>query len=319
MKEHFKVCQERSLSEKGPVAISTMTGWNRLEIHVESQLLPCNLDSQSALIMSCFPESSQSSACGDEQTRYCQTWELRPSKGLGVSGPIFQVVSFARFGSKVWSCTHAPSWAMTSAIGGSHVRQRPCQAELANAMIARSECLRRKSYTIKKKCFSLNFTYVVAFCRLNRRFGPTFSVRNSHFSGGRIFKMHSESAEGLKLRVRNFRWCKPDLTTNGRSLWEGSTCTGVGGENFRWLHRPWHSCFGTLTVCLLDLQLVAQASKNGKSHDYDQQLHVWDKVSYPSPKSRSQNAKDRVTVGDARNCPHTGMHESPNLNGQKHP
>ena len=31
---------------------------------------------------------------------YSQTWELRPPKGLGVSGPIFQVVSFARFGSK---------------------------------------------------------------------------------------------------------------------------------------------------------------------------------------------------------------------------
>ena len=31
---------------------------------------------------------------------YSQTWELRPPTGLGVSGPIFQVVSFARFGSK---------------------------------------------------------------------------------------------------------------------------------------------------------------------------------------------------------------------------
>ena len=33
-------------------------------------------------------------------SNYSQTWELRPPKGLGVSGPIFQVVSFARFGSK---------------------------------------------------------------------------------------------------------------------------------------------------------------------------------------------------------------------------
>ena len=31
---------------------------------------------------------------------YSQTWEIRPPKGLGVSGPIFQVVSFARFCSK---------------------------------------------------------------------------------------------------------------------------------------------------------------------------------------------------------------------------
>ena len=32
-----------------------------------------------------------------------QTWELRPPKGLGVSGPIFQVVSLARFGSKLFN------------------------------------------------------------------------------------------------------------------------------------------------------------------------------------------------------------------------
>ena len=34
-----------------------------------------------------------------ENSKYSQTWELRPPKGLGASGPIFQVVSFARFGS----------------------------------------------------------------------------------------------------------------------------------------------------------------------------------------------------------------------------
>ena len=41
-------------------------------------------------------EGAQSSAL----IYYSQTWELRPPKGLGVSGPILQVVSFARFGSK---------------------------------------------------------------------------------------------------------------------------------------------------------------------------------------------------------------------------
>ena len=49
--------------------------------------------------------------------KYSQTWELRPPKGLGVSGPISQVVSFARFGSKffnmelyTWPCeSHAIS------------------------------------------------------------------------------------------------------------------------------------------------------------------------------------------------------------------
>ena len=52
----------------------------------------------------------------------------------------------------------------------------------------------------QKKCFSLNFTYVVAFCRLDRRFGPTFSVRNSHFSGGRIFKNALRTFESVNSR-----------------------------------------------------------------------------------------------------------------------
>ena len=34
---------------------------------------------------------------------YSQTCELRPPKGPGVSGPISQVVSFARFGSKIFN------------------------------------------------------------------------------------------------------------------------------------------------------------------------------------------------------------------------
>ena len=40
---------------------------------------------------------------GSLRNWYSQTWELRPPKGLGVSGPIFQVVSFARFGSKFFN------------------------------------------------------------------------------------------------------------------------------------------------------------------------------------------------------------------------
>ena len=122
---------------------------------------------------------------------YSQTCELRPPKGLGISGPISQVVSFARFGSTIFytcPCTsqrHQQSALPTCTRGRNW--QRPCQAELVNVMIARSECLRRKSWMIEKY-FSLNLTYVVAFHRLNRHFGPTSGVRNSHFSGGRNFK-----------------------------------------------------------------------------------------------------------------------------------
>ena len=69
-----------------------------------------------------------------------------------------------------------------------------------------------------KKCFSLNLTYVVAFLRLNRRFGPTFGVRNSHFSGGRIFKNAVRTVESANWRDWNcvsavFRW---SLLSGGR-------------------------------------------------------------------------------------------------------
>ena len=69
-----------------------------------------------------------------------------------------------------------------------------------------------------KKGFSLNLTYVVAFLRLNRRFGPTFGVRNSHFSGGRIFKNAVRTFESANWRDWNcvsavFRW---SLLSGGR-------------------------------------------------------------------------------------------------------
>ena len=85
-------------------------------------------------------------------------------------------------------------------------------------MIARSECLRRKSSTIKKVFFAQFYVYVVAFCRLDRRFGPTFGVRNSHFSGGRIFKNALRTFESANSRDWNsvssiFRW---SLLSGGR-------------------------------------------------------------------------------------------------------
>ena len=59
----------------------------------------------------------------NEINEYSQTCELRPPKGLGISGPISQVVSFARFGSKIFNTElhmplHEPA---TSAIGSPHV------------------------------------------------------------------------------------------------------------------------------------------------------------------------------------------------------
>ena len=55
---------------------------------------------------------------------YSQTCEFRPPKGLGISGPISQVVSFARFGSKIFNIDTCPRTSQrhhASAIGSSHM------------------------------------------------------------------------------------------------------------------------------------------------------------------------------------------------------
>ena len=126
------------------------------------------------------------------------------------------LINFVRFGSKIfntefYTCPcqrHQRSVVPTCTRGRNW--QRPCQTELVNMMIARLECLRRKSWTIEKY-FSLNLTYVVAFHRLNRHFGPTSGVRNSHFSGGRNFKNALRTFESANWRDWNcvssiFRW-----------------------------------------------------------------------------------------------------------------
>ena len=73
--------------------------------------------------------------------------------------------------------------------GGGGVTGRNCakRSLLANAMIVRSESLRRKRWTIEK-WYSLNLTYVVTFLSVNWGLWPTSGVCNSHFSGGRTFK-----------------------------------------------------------------------------------------------------------------------------------
>ena len=123
-----------------PLSFTTQNGWknHRLSWHCRFiRLLPSSLR-----------------LAGSEWTSlYSQTWKLRPPKGLGVSGPIFQVVSFARFGSKLfktwlYTCpfaSHDISDRWFPPVSGGRIWQQPCQAELANAMIARLECLRRKS------------------------------------------------------------------------------------------------------------------------------------------------------------------------------
>ena len=76
-------------------------------------------------------------------------------------------------------------------------------------MIARSECRRRKSWTIKK-CFSLNFDVCVHFSQVESTLKvdlwcPQFAfLRWSHFQECTPYIWIRE-LKGLKLRVRNFQ------------------------------------------------------------------------------------------------------------------
>ena len=126
---------------------------------------------------------------------YSQTWEIQPPKGLGVSGPIFQVVSFARFCSKIFKmelhtcpcASHDISDRWFPRVSGGVIGNDHAKRSLKTRRSrVRSACEGKLGN--QKSVFRCNLTYVVAFCRLNRRFEPTVGVRNSHFSGGHIFK-----------------------------------------------------------------------------------------------------------------------------------
>ena len=149
---------------------------------------------------------------------------ITTTEGTG-SGPIIQVVSFARFGSKLFNmelytclcASHNISDRWLPHVGGGVIGN-----DHDNWSLQTRWSLVRSAYEGKvrqtKKCFSLSLTYVVAFLRLNRRFGPTFGVRNSHFSGGRIFKNAVRTFESANWRDWNcvsaiFRW---SLLSGGR-------------------------------------------------------------------------------------------------------
>ena len=105
----------------------------------------------------------------------------------------------------------------------------------------------------QKSVFRCNLTHVVAFCRLNRRFGPTFGVRNSHFSGGRIFKNALRTFESANWRdwicvSAIFRW---SLLSGGRK--DRFDCILIQSRDLAMIAR-WHQC-GTMTS-----QILARAS-----------------------------------------------------------
>ena len=126
--------------------------------------------------------------------KYSQTWEIRPPKGLGVSDPIFQVVSFARFGSKIfkmelYTCpcaSHDISDRWFPRVSGGVIGNDNAKRSLKNAKIARSECLRRKVRQ-SKMCFSLQFDACGRFLQVESTLWADFRcpqfafLRWSHF------------------------------------------------------------------------------------------------------------------------------------------
>ena len=91
----------------------------------------------------------------------------------------------------------------------------------------------------QKSVFRCNLTHVVAFCRLNRPFGPTAGVRNSHFSGGRIFKNTSvhlnPRIEGTEIVCPQFsggRFCQVVARTGStvRSIQNAIFLSGTNGS-----------------------------------------------------------------------------------------
>ena len=100
----------------------------------------------------------------------------------------------------------------TSVIGCSHmfagcIWQRPCQAELDNATIAQSECLRRKSRTVENVFFAQvdvcgRFSYVESTLWDDLRCPQFAFLRWSHFQE-RTPYIWIREFKGLKLRVRN--------------------------------------------------------------------------------------------------------------------
>ena len=148
-------------------------------------------------------------------SKYSQTCKLRPPKGLGRSGPISQVVSFARLGFKffnmeLYTCpcaSHCHQRLVVPTCTWGRNWQRPCQEDLANAMIARPECLRGKSWTIEKVFFA-QFDVCGRFSQVESKFWADLRCPQFAFLRWSHFQERTPSIcelKGLKLRVRNFQ------------------------------------------------------------------------------------------------------------------
>ena len=152
---------------------------------------------------------------------YSETCELRPPNGLGISGPISQVVSFARFGSKIFnmklytgmtcvSHQHQRSVVPTCTRGRSW--QRPCKRDDCSFGVPAKEKLDNQKSVFRSIWHNY---YVVAFRRLNRRLGrpPVYTIRISQVAAfSRAHSVHlNPRIKGTKIACPQFsggRFCQ---------------------------------------------------------------------------------------------------------------
>ena len=140
------------------------------------------------------------------------TTEGTGSKWSYFSGGLICQVLFKKFQNGVVHMPLREPWHQRSVIPTckrGRKWQRPCQAELENAKIARSECLRRKVRQ-SKKCFSLQFDACGRFLQVKLTLWADFRCPQFAFLRWSHFQEHIpyiwiRELKGLKLCVRNFQ------------------------------------------------------------------------------------------------------------------
>ena len=173
---------------------------------------------------------------------YSQTWELRPPKGLGVSGPIFQVVLFARFGSKnfnmeLYTCPCASHdisdrW-FPRVSGATTLLNGACKRDDRSFGVPAKEKLHNQKSVFRSilRMWSLFAGWIDALGR------PSVSaIRISQVVAfSRTHSVHLNPRNGLKLCVRNFQVVARTGSTVdqmvvglGRRLEVGKTIFGRG-------------------------------------------------------------------------------------------
>ena len=220
-----------------------------------------------------------------KDTKYSQTCELRPPKGLGINGPITQVVSFARFGSEIfnmklytWPCAshqHQRSVVPTCMRGRNW--QRPCARGACKCDDRSFGVPAKEKLDNQKSVFRSIWHMWSLFAGWIDALGrpPVSAIRISQVVAfqERIPYIWIRELKGLKLRVRNFqvvafvRWSQGQV----RLYWT------LGNVNYHWSDNFWHDNVQDKLTKARHLELV----KKGKKKRLRINSYLW-KVQEPA-------------------------------------